>query len=216
MARQRLVVIGSGWVGLYIAQYIDTNIYSVTIISPRRTSAYTPLLASAACGFFPFSCAEESLRAKGRDISFFKAYALSVDFEKRVVTCEPAFDESLKEQTFDVEYDKLVISPGCTFERLRRAKSHVLIFLGQTNTFGTPGVEEHALFMKNVFDAMVLRKLLFDQLEKASLPNISREQARGLLHIAIVGGGGGPTGKMTSYLLLNQQNGPNMFLNSRS
>ena len=65
---------------------------------------------------------------------------------------------------------------------------------GQTNTFGTPGVEKHALFMKNVSDAMVLRKLLFDQLEKASLPHISEEQAKELLHIAIVGGG--PTGKI--------------------
>lgn len=74
-----------------------------------------------------------------------------------------------------MRYDKLVIAPGCG-----------------PNTFGTPGVQEHALFMKNVSDAMAVRKLLFDLLEKGSLPNTSRERAQELLHIAIVGGG--PTG----------------------
>ncbi|KAK5458498.1 hypothetical protein LTS15_004580 [Exophiala xenobiotica] len=176
--RERLIVIGSGWVGLYIAQYIDTTIYSVSIVSPRRTSAYTPLLASAACGLFPFSLAEESIRAKGRHCDFIKANAVDVDFDARQVTCEAAFDEKtdgFPNRQFVLTYDKLVISPGC-----------------QTNTFGTPGVAEHALFMKHVSDAMALRKKLFDQLEKASLPCTPTEEASALLHVAIVGGG--PTG----------------------
>ena len=45
---------------------------------------------------------------------------------------------------------------------------------------------------QDVSDAMKFRKELFDLLEKASLPNVTEEQARGLLHIAVVGGG--PTG----------------------
>lgn len=114
--RPRLLVIGSGWVGLYVAQYIDTTIYSVSVVSPRRTSAYTPLLASAACGLFPFSYAEESLRAKSRRCNFIKANALGVDFATRKVHCEAAFDDdiSFKGRTFDISYDKLVICPGCT------------------------------------------------------------------------------------------------------
>lgn len=113
--RIRLVVIGSGWVGLYVDQYINTTKYALTVISPRRTSAYTPLLASAAVGLFPFSCAEESLRAKGRDSDYIKANALGVDLEKQIVHCEPAFDEDvdLKQRTFDVEYDMLIIATGC-------------------------------------------------------------------------------------------------------
>lgn len=46
--------------------------------------------------------------------------------------------------------------------------------------------------MKHVSDAMSLRKTLFDQLEKASLPCVSTDEAAGLLRVAIVGGG--PTG----------------------
>lgn len=53
-------------------------------------------------------------------MKFYKAKALGADFEKRVVRCEPAFDddESLRERTFDVGYDKLVIAPGCEFFRI--------------------------------------------------------------------------------------------------
>lgn len=173
----KLVVIGSGWAGFYIAEKINLNKYDVTIVSPRRTSAYTPLLASAACGVFNFYLAEDSVRSSSRQkLNFLKAVVVDVDFEKKSCRCAPAlaFDgEELPE--FDIEYDILILAPGC-----------------QPNTFGTPGVEEHAIFMKNVSDAMKARKILFDLLEKASLPNTPDEKIKELLHIVVVGGG--PTG----------------------
>ncbi|KAH8651425.1 hypothetical protein BX600DRAFT_483795 [Xylariales sp. PMI_506] len=175
--KPHLVVIGSGWVGLYIDQYIDTRTYSITIVSPKQTSAYTPLLASAASGLYPFSCAEESIRANGLKCNFIQAFATAINFEQRQVKCLPAFNDNdaISKREFDVCYDRLVICPGC-----------------QTNTFNTPGVTEHALFMKHVSDAMVLRQKIFNQLEKASLPCVSKEEASSLLHVVIVGGG--PTG----------------------
>lgn len=180
----RLVIIGSGWAGFYIAEKIDSSKYDVTTLSPRRTSAYTPLLASAACGVFNFYLAEDSVRSKARAKQhFIKSNVIDIDFAKKVCRCAPAFeddDEQLPE--FDVEYDILIIAPGCI-----------------PNTFGTPGVEENAVFMKNVSDAMKVRKILFDLLEKANLPNISPERVKELLHIAVVGGG--PTGiEMTAEL----------------
>ena len=172
----RLVIIGSGWAGFYIAEHIDLAAFTVTLISPRRTSAYTPLLASAAVGLFNFYLAEEPVRSKSRNsLRFLKANVQDVDFDGKVCKCTPAFDEGIHVDDFDVEYDYLIIAPGC-----------------RPNVFGTPGVAEHALFVKNVSDAMSVRKTLFDLLEKASLPNITEEQVRALLHIAIVGGG--PTG----------------------
>lgn len=209
--REHLVIIGSGWAGLYIAQYIDTSHYAVSIVSPRRTSAYTPLLASAACGLFPFSCAEESVRAKGRNCNFAKANALSIDFDTNRVQCEAAFDEDedgFPSREFYLEYDQLIICPGCMLLSFTPVINlYTVLFLrlithmglGQTNTFNTPGVSEHALFMKHVSDAMSLRKKLFDQLEKASLPCTTAEEASALLHVAIVGGG--PTGKSPSFLV---------------
>ncbi|ETN47046.1 uncharacterized protein HMPREF1541_01236 [Cyphellophora europaea CBS 101466] len=177
-SKPRLVVVGSGWAGFYISDHIDLSAYEVTILSPRRTSAYTPLLASAAVGLFNFYLAEESIRSKHRSaLRFIKANVLDVDFVSKTCQCAPAFDEDpeLAKEEFAIEYDYLVLAPGC-----------------QPNTFGTPGVQEHSLFVKNVSDAMKIRKNLFDLLEKASLPNVSEERARALLHIAVVGGG--PTG----------------------
>lgn len=184
MPKPSVVVVGSGWAGFYLASYISTDLYNITIISPRRTSAYTPLLASAACGLFNFYLAEEPVRSKSRKFTFLKANVQAVNFESRQVYCIPAFedDEEVSQQNFDIEYDYLVLAPGCV-----------------PNTFGTPGVQEHALFMKNVSDAMAVRKLLFDLLEKASLPNCSPARKKELLHVAIVGGG--PTGvEMTAEL----------------
>lgn len=184
MYQPRIVVIGSGWAGFYLAEFLSTTAYAVTVVSPRRTSAYTPLLASAACGLFNFYLAEEPVRSKTRKCRFIKANVLGVDFGARRVQCAPAFedDEAISNENFDLEYDYLILAPGCV-----------------PNTFNTPGVAEHALFMKNVSDAMAVRKLLFDLLEKASLPNCPVERKKELLHIAIVGGG--PTGvEMTAEL----------------
>ncbi|KIX03075.1 uncharacterized protein Z518_06625 [Rhinocladiella mackenziei CBS 650.93] len=176
--KPNLVIIGSGWAGFYIAENIGLNGYHVTLISPRRTSAYTPLLASAAVGLFNFYLAEEPVRSKSRSaLRFIKANVLGIDFNAKQCRCAPAFDEDpeLANDEFSVPYDYLVIAPGC-----------------MPNTFNTPGVAENAIFIKNVSDAMKVRKTLFDLLEKASLPHITPERARELLHITIVGGG--PTG----------------------
>ncbi|KAL8660562.1 MAG: hypothetical protein Q9202_006416 [Teloschistes flavicans] len=177
MSKPHIIVVGSGWAGFYLAEYLSTAIYSVTIISPRRTSAYTPLLASAACGLFNFYLAEEPVRSKTRKCRFIKANVTTVDFPSRKVHCAPAFEDSdtISNEPFTLEYDYLILAPGCI-----------------PNTFNTPGVAENALFMKNVSDAMAMRKLLFDLLEKASLPNCPPALQKELLHIAIVGGG--PTG----------------------
>lgn len=177
-SKPHLVIIGSGWAGFYLAENINLSSYNVTLISPRRTSAYTPLLASAAVGLFNFYLAEEPVRSASRcDLNFVKANVLNINFAQKSCQCTPAFEEDpeLEKVQFDISYDYLVIAPGC-----------------MPNTFGTPGVDEHAIFIKNVSDAMRVRKTLFDLLEKASLPCTSAERAKELLHIAIVGGG--PTG----------------------
>jgi NADH:ubiquinone reductase (non-electrogenic) len=61
-----------------------------------------------------------------------------------------------------------------------------------TNTFGTPGALEHAYFLRNVPDAIRVQQRIKGQLELASLPGLSDEEIKGLLHVIVVGGG--PTG----------------------
>lgn len=114
------------------------------------------------------------MRHKSKRIRFIQARVKDINFETKVCTCSPAFD-TLADKVFELSYDHVVIAPGCT-----------------SQTFGTPGVAENALFVKNVKDAMAVRSRLLEIVEMASLPCVSDEEQRALLHIVIVGGG--PTG----------------------
>ena len=80
-----------------------------------------------------------------------------------------------KGKLFDLAYDKLVIAVGC-----------------YSQTFGTPGVKDHALFLKDVGDARKIRNRLLVCFEAAALPTTSDDMRKCLLNFAIVGGG--PTG----------------------
>jgi NADH dehydrogenase FAD-containing subunit len=52
---------------------------------------------------------------------------------------------SKKGKVFEVDYDKLVVAVGC-----------------YSQTFGTKGVRENALFLKDVGDARKIRKRILD------------------------------------------------------
>lgn len=72
-------------------------------------------------------------------------------------------------------YDRLVLAVGA-----------------YAQTFGVPGVKEHATFLKDVKDARNIRMKIIERFEQAASPNITDADRRALLHFAIVGGG--PTG----------------------
>jgi len=57
----------------------------------------------------------------------------------------PATPVATKGNRFELEYDKLVVAVGC-----------------YSQTFGTPGVKENALFLKDVGDARKIRKRILD------------------------------------------------------
>lgn len=171
---ERLVIVGTGWAGFTLSQELNDRRYKVTVVSPERTCALTPLLASAACGLFDFRMAEEPVRRQHRSTQHVKANVENVDFKTRQVSCRSSITGT-EDITFNLPYDKLILAPGC-----------------KPNTFGTPGVEENGLFMRNVKDAVALRTRILDLFEIASLPVKTVQEQKELLHIAIVGGG--PTG----------------------
>jgi len=76
---------------------------------------------------------------------------------------------------FDVPFDALVMAVGAV-----------------PDTFGLPGVTEHAFFLKEVADARRIRNRLQDLFAAASLPHTTPAERRRLLTFVVVGGG--PTG----------------------
>lgn len=69
----------------------------------------------------------------------------------------------------------------------------VVVACGEKSaTFGTPGVEEHCCFLKEIADAVTLRNRIGQCFELASMPGLSPERIEALLRFVVVGGG--PTG----------------------
>lgn len=152
--RERVVILGSGWAGYTIARELNERKYQAVVVSPRSYFAFTPLLASTSVGTLEFRTALEPVRTKRTNVSFFQGWADAVDFKNKTVTIEEAVDdptssraltedrhagetkeercqekrvEAKKGKLFDLTYDKLIVTVGC-----------------YSQTFGTPGVKEHA------------------------------------------------------------------------
>ncbi|TFK57589.1 FAD/NAD(P)-binding domain-containing protein [Heliocybe sulcata] len=191
--KQKLVILGSGWGGYEVLRGVDRNRWDVTIISPNTYFNFTPLLASCAVGTLEFRCAIESVRRYTPQARAYQAWCDRIDFKNKTLTCMPATPPMPSEKapaplvdntttafpgtgtTFQVKYDKLVIAVGA-----------------YSQTFGIPGVKEHAYFLKDVKDARAIRTRLLECIEQASQPFLTDEQRRRLLHFCVVGGG--PTG----------------------
>lgn len=214
--KERVVILGSGWAGYGLARTLSKEKYDPIVISPRSYFVFTPLLAGTAVGTLEFRCTLEPVRRAG--VGFYHGWADDVDFAKKTVRVEAnATDDMvgrtaippppptkgpvhhsdaevakrLKGETFDVSYDKLIIAVGA-----------------YSQTFGVPGVHEHAHFLRDVGDARRIRLRILSLFEQCSYPSrsetgisnpspgtatpLSDADKRALLHFAVVGGG--PTG----------------------
>uniref|UniRef100_A0ACD5ZFY8 Uncharacterized protein n=1 Tax=Avena sativa TaxID=4498 RepID=A0ACD5ZFY8_AVESA len=178
--KKKVVVLGTGWGGTSFLKNLDCSRYDVKVISPRNYFAFTPLLPSVTCGTVEARSIVEPIRKmfekKKKDVSYYEAECFKIDATKKAVHCRSAVGTNLDGNgDFEVDYDYLVVALGAT-----------------VNTFNTPGVMEHCYFLKEVEDAQKIRKSVLDCFEKASLPNISEEEKRKILHFVVIGGG--PTG----------------------
>ncbi|XP_065877763.1 external alternative NAD(P)H-ubiquinone oxidoreductase B2, mitochondrial [Euphorbia lathyris] len=178
--KKKIVVLGTGWAGTNFLKKLDSPSFDVQVISPRNYFAFTPLLPSVTCGTVEARSIVEPIRnivrKKQMDVCFMEAECFKIDAENKKVYCRTNQGTNLNgKEEFIVDYDYLVIAMGA-----------------RSNTFNTPGVEEHCNFLKEVEDAQKIRRAVIDSFEKASLPNLSDEERKRILHFVVVGGG--PTG----------------------
>ena len=158
------------------------------MVSPRPHFLYTPLLAGSAVGTISLRSACEPLRAlveraatRATSATFVRADAREIDTAHKKVRASTTDGEC--DMELELSYDKLVIAVGA-----------------EPNTFGIPGVKEHALFLKEAEDSAKLHARLLCNLEQAAAlmrhgdkhsDRCQREIDR-LLKVFVVGGG--PTG----------------------
>ncbi|KAI9475754.1 MAG: FAD/NAD(P)-binding domain-containing protein [Benjaminiella poitrasii] len=170
----RVVILGSGWAGFRLIRDLDKKNYDVSVVSPRNHFVFTPLLASTSVGTLEFRCITEPVREYSRTTSFYEAYCDKIDVKNQVIHCTSSIDNP-ERKTFSLDYDQLIISVGA-----------------YSKTFGIPGVKEYAYFLKEVNDAIKIRKRLIDCFEYASQPGLTDKEKEDRLHFVVVGGG--PTG----------------------
>ncbi len=101
---------------------------------------------------------------------YYSADCISVDPHNKLVEAQSA--DGLK---FFVDYDVLAIATGSS-----------------GSTFGIPGVEEHANFLRDASNADQIRNKLLSNWNSANIPNRPIADRDRLLHTVVVGGG--PTG----------------------
>lgn len=151
---EKIVILGSGWAGLNALRKCAVPGKEVVVVSPRPHFLYTPLLAGSAVGTITLRSACEPIRAlveaaarRATGATFVRADASDIDTHNKVVWATTG-EEGLQLQ---LQYDKLVIAVGA-----------------QPNTFGIPGVKEHAQFLKEAQDSAQLHAKLLSNIEKAA------------------------------------------------
>ncbi|MBA0626788.1 hypothetical protein Godav_004390 [Gossypium davidsonii] len=178
--KKKVVLLGTGWGGMSFLKSLNNPNYEVQVVSPRNFFVFTPLLPSVTCGKVEARSIVEPIRniirKKNVNISYSEAECVKIDPNNKKIYCRATIDSHSKgEEVFAVDYDYLIIAVGA-----------------QVNTFNTPGVMENCHFLKEIDDAQKIRKNVIDSFEKASLPNLSDEERKKILHFVVVGGG--PTG----------------------
>jgi NADH dehydrogenase FAD-containing subunit len=175
--KEKIVVLGTGWGAASLVKGIDTDLYDVTVVSPRNYFLFTPMLAGASVGTVEYRSITEPFRELNLKANYIEGTATEIDPEGKVVTCQSVICDgnSCDISHFSVDYDKLVVTIGA-----------------QTNTFGIPGVREHCNFLKQVEDARKIRTAIVNCFERANIPGLSDEERTNILTFAVIGAG--PTG----------------------
>jgi len=168
---KRILILGGGFAGVAAAQYLDRTVakqndVEVTLVNRENFAVFTPMLHDVAGGELEPVHIANPLRKLFRHVTLLTADVQAVDLSEKRVT----------------------ISYGLGLIR-RLPFDYLMLALGsETNSDGVPGVAEHALTIKSLGDATMLRAAVIALLEAASAePDFERRKR--MLTFVVVGGG---------------------------
>lgn len=163
----QVVIIGAGFGGLHAAQKLMGKPVRVTLIDKRNYHLFQPLLYQVAtAGISPHEIAYpvRAIFQRHKNFEFLMSRVTGVDFERKIVFIEQG----------EVSYDYLIIAAGAS-----------------VNFFGNASLEQNALPLKDVSDAVSIRNQVLRMFELAAQePDVRKRQAM----LTFVTVGGGPTG----------------------
>ncbi len=172
MAAHRVVVIGSGFGGLFSTQALrGRGDVEITLIAKTTHHLFQPLLYQVATGILSEGEIAPSTRevlARQDNARVILGTVTEIDLEARTVT------SVVLDQTTVTPYDSLVVAAGA----------------GQS-WFGNDHFAAHAPGMKSIDDALELRGRIFSAFEWAELATTPEDAAACLTFVVV---GAGPTG----------------------
>lgn len=170
-ADPRIVILGGGFGGLNLAKGLRNKPFQVVLIDKHNYHTFQPLLYQVATGGLePDSIATGYRNIFEKSPNIFFRMAETFEIEPNVKKVHTSIGT--------ISYDFLVIATGA-----------------KTNFFGMEEVEQNAMAMKSLPQALDLRSLFQQNLEKAVNLEYGDEQ-ESLMDIVVVGGG--PTGVETA------------------
>jgi NADH dehydrogenase len=169
--RHQVVVIGSGFGGLFTTQSLKGADVQVTLIAKTTHHLFQPLLYQVATGIL----SEGEIAPSTREILRRQANAqvllgevTDIDLDSRTVT------STVLDQTRITAYDSLVVAAGAS-----------------QSYFGNDQFARFAPGMKTIDDALELRGRIFGSFEMAELIEQEQQRARLMTFVVV---GAGPTG----------------------
>jgi NADH dehydrogenase len=171
-SKKRILILGGGFAGAYTAKYLEKRLgrrsdVEVLVVAQENFILFTPMLHEVAGGDLAVTDIVQPLRKLLRFTRVAIADIEAVDLLKKQVRLRHAG----LQRVFEVSYDQLVLAVGAV-----------------TNFYGTPGLETHALTMKTLGDAILVRNRAIDALSVAD--NQPDDGDRKVTLTVVVAGGG--------------------------
>jgi NADH:ubiquinone reductase (H+-translocating) len=169
--RKRVLILGGGFAGLTVAMELEKKLaqdpsVEITLINRENFFLFTPMLHEVATSDLDLTTIVNPARKTLRRVHFFAGEVEQVDIEQRRIVVSHGFDH----HRHTLEFDFLILGLGSV-----------------TNLYGIPGLQEYALTMKTLGDAMRLRNHLIAHLEEAESDCCKVKEP---LLTFVVGGGG--------------------------
>jgi NADH dehydrogenase len=172
-AQKRILILGGGFAGAYTARQLEKRLgrdpgVEIALIARENFVLFTPMLHEVAGGDVAVTDIVQPLRKMLRHARVGIANIEAIDLLKKQVRITHA---DLPDP-IDVTYDQLVLALGAV-----------------TNFFNTPGLAEHALTMKTLGDAIIVRNRVIDALELADNQRADATARKTTLTVVVAGGG---------------------------
>jgi NADH dehydrogenase len=171
---KNILILGGGFGGMYAALELQRIFAAdpavrITLVNRENFFSFTPMLHEVAASDLDITHIVNPVRKMLRGVNFFLGNIESIDLDKRSVVVSHGSDN----HSHELPYDHLVVAFGST-----------------TNFFGLPGLEERALTIKSLGDAVTLRNRLIENLEEADTECAAAACLREPLMTIVVAGGG--------------------------